>query len=143
MGRDIGEDRLAELWNAGVGSSTQRLIGQKAEEALDEVEPRRVGRREVQVHVREVRQELAARAKERRLALNISQQELAERSGVSLGSIKRFESSGQVSLASLLEIALVLGRLGDFEALFISNDKTASLFEPELKKRKRSSRKTR
>ena len=91
----------------------------------------------------EVRQELAARAKERRLALNISQQELAERSGVSLGSIKRFESSGQVSLASLLEIALVLGRLGDFEALFISNDKTASLFEPELKKRKRSSRKTR
>ncbi len=91
---------------------------------------------------KEVRQELAARAKERRLALNISQQELAERSGVSLGSIKRFESSGQVSLASLLEIALVLGRLGDFETLFASNDKPASLFEPEPKKRKRSSRKT-
>jgi transcriptional regulator with XRE-family HTH domain len=35
----------------------------------------------------EIRQEIAARAKERRLTLNISQKELAERSGVSLGSV--------------------------------------------------------
>ena len=38
----------------------------------------------------EVRQEIAAKAKERRLALNILQMELAERSCVSLGSINRF-----------------------------------------------------
>ncbi len=90
----------------------------------------------------ELRQELAARAKERRLALNISQQELAERSGVSLGSIKRFESSGLISLSSLLEISLVLGCLGDFDTLFTTKDEPLSLFEPESKKRKRSSRKT-
>ena len=91
---------------------------------------------------KEVRQELAARAKERRLALNISQQELAERSGVSLGSVKRFESSGLVSLSSLLEIALVLGCLGDFDALLVSKQEPVSLFAPERKKRKRSSRKS-
>jgi transcriptional regulator with XRE-family HTH domain len=90
----------------------------------------------------ELRQELTVRAKERRLALNISQQELAERSGVSLGSIKRFEGSGLISLSSLLEIALVLGCLGDFDTLFVAKGEPLSLFEPEPKKRKRSSRKT-
>ncbi|MDR2893537.1 MAG: helix-turn-helix domain-containing protein [Deltaproteobacteria bacterium] len=91
---------------------------------------------------KEFRQELAARAKERRLALNISQQELAEHSGVSLGSIKRFESSGLISLSSLLEIALVFDCLGDFDSIFSTKDTPTSLFEPEPKKRKRSSRKT-
>ena len=90
----------------------------------------------------EVRTELAARAKDYRLALNISQKELAERSGVSLGSVKRFESSGLVSLSSLLEIALVLGCLGDFADLFSAKPEPASLFAPEPKKRKRSGRKT-
>lgn len=89
----------------------------------------------------EVRQEIAVRAKERRLALNISQMELAERSGVSLGSVKRFESSGLVSLQSLLEIALVLDSLGDFDNVFSGQIFSASLFAPEPKKRKRSSRK--
>jgi transcriptional regulator with XRE-family HTH domain len=91
---------------------------------------------------KEVCQELAARAKERRLALNISQKELAERSGVSLGSVKRFESSGLVALSSLLEIALVLGCLDDFTGLFAVRQELVSLFAPEPKKRKRSGRKT-
>lgn len=91
---------------------------------------------------KELRQEIAAKAKERRLACNISQRELAERSGVSLGSIKRFESSGLVSLSSLLEIALVLGSLGDFDCLFAAQATPASLFSPEPKKRKRSGRKS-
>ncbi|CAK7044318.1 MAG: hypothetical protein DELT_02964 [Desulfovibrio sp.] len=89
----------------------------------------------------EFRQEIAARAKERRLALNISQQELAKRSGISLGSVKRFETSGLISLSSLMEIALVLGSIGDFDALFTAKNDSRSLFEPEPKKRKRSSRK--
>ena len=89
----------------------------------------------------ENRQEIAARAKERRLALNISQRELAERSGVSLGSVKRFESSGLVSLSSLLEIALVLGCLNDFDCLFAAGKEPVSLFSPEPKKRKRGGRK--
>jgi transcriptional regulator with XRE-family HTH domain len=46
----------------------------------------------------DVRLGIAARARAQRLALNISQKELAERSGVSLGSVKRFETGGLVSL---------------------------------------------
>jgi len=91
---------------------------------------------------KEFREEIAAKVKERRLELNISQKKLAERSGVSLGSIKRFEGSGHISLASLLEISLVLNCMGDFDSLFASKDAPRSLFSPEPKKRKRSSRRT-
>lgn len=45
----------------------------------------------------------------------ISQQELAIKSGVSYGSIKRFEQTGKISFDSLLKIIHVLGRLSDFE----------------------------
>jgi transcriptional regulator with XRE-family HTH domain len=61
---------------------------------------------------------LAKRIRARRREGKLSQAALAARSGVSLGSIKRFEGSGDISLASLLRIALVLGYEADFDALF-------------------------
>ncbi len=60
---------------------------------------------------------LAARAKKLRLAKGWRQVTLAERSGVSLGSLRRFEETGRVSLENLLKLAFALGRLDDFEAL--------------------------
>ncbi len=59
--------------------------------------------------------ELQVKFKERRRTIGYTQNELAMRSGVSLGSLKRFETSGQISLESLLKLALVLECLGDFE----------------------------
>jgi len=63
----------------------------------------------------EIMQELKAKFRERRKSLGYTQNELATRSGVSLGSLKRFERSGQISLESLLKLALVLECLGDFD----------------------------
>ena len=60
----------------------------------------------------------AQRVREQRRALKISQVALSQKSGVSLGSIRRFESTGQISFESLLIIAHVLNRLDDFEQLF-------------------------
>lgn len=62
-----------------------------------------------------------------------TQSELAERSGVSFGSIKRFERTGQISYESLLKIAEVLGRLEAFEAVFEPNDtnKVSDLFNEQ------------
>lgn len=65
----------------------------------------------------EVSLELAKRHKRIRKQLKFSQAELAERSGVSLGSLKRFENSGKISLESLLKLAHLLGKLKDFEDL--------------------------
>lgn len=62
--------------------------------------------------------DLAARLRHLRLAQGWKQSTLAERSGVSLASLRRFEASGRVSLESLLALAFALHRLDDFEALF-------------------------
>lgn len=58
---------------------------------------------------------IAQRHRAMRRRLRISQKEMAARSGVSLGSLKRFESSGKISLDSLLKLSHLLGRLGDFD----------------------------
>ena len=65
----------------------------------------------------EVSKKLAARAKALRLAKGWKQITLAERSGVSLASLRRFEESGKVSLQHLLDLAFALNRLDDFDAL--------------------------
>ena len=62
-------------------------------------------------------QEIALRHRILRKKAGFSQSELARRSGVSLGSLKRFERTGQISLASLLQLTDVLNRLNDFEAI--------------------------
>jgi len=63
--------------------------------------------------------------------LNWTQQDLAERSGVSYGSIKRFERLGKISFESLLKIAEALDRLPEFEKLLILSDnkRLQKLFE--------------
>ena len=61
---------------------------------------------------------LSQKVRLRRREAKLSQAELAARSAVSLGSIKRFESSGEISLCSLLRIAVALGYETDFDTLF-------------------------
>ena len=61
---------------------------------------------------------MVARVKKKRKAMKISQKALAEQSGVSYASIRRFESTGEISLVSLLKIAHALQCLKDFEELF-------------------------
>lgn len=60
---------------------------------------------------------LRERFRTRRLALDLSQHGLAARSGVSLGSLKRFEHTGQIALESLLKLALVLDCLDNFQSI--------------------------
>ena len=65
----------------------------------------------------EIISKLKTNFKTRRKELKITQKELANRSGVSFGSIKRFETSGLISLESLLKVALVLECLDEFSSL--------------------------
>lgn len=64
-----------------------------------------------------VAQDLAQRLRALRLARRWTRRTLAERSGVSEGSLKRFENTAQVSLENLLKLCGALGRLGDFDDL--------------------------
>lgn len=65
-----------------------------------------------------VRKTIAARAKIRRLAENLSRRSLAARSGVPESTIKRFETTGHIALDSLLRLASILDGLDEFGALF-------------------------
>ena len=76
--------------------------------------------------VKEAQAGIAARFKARRLAMNLTQRELAERSGVTLGSLKRFERQGLIALDSLLNLALVLNCLDDFEKLAVESQPIAA-----------------
>jgi transcriptional regulator with XRE-family HTH domain len=67
---------------------------------------------------------IAQRHRTIRKKLKISQKEMAERSGVSLGSLKRFEGSGKISLESLLKLMHLLGRLNDFDHVMEEKENT-------------------
>ncbi len=60
---------------------------------------------------------LADRVRAARLTLGWKQATLAERSGVTLASLRRFERTGKVSLESLLRLCHALGRIDEFEQL--------------------------
>jgi len=66
--------------------------------------------------------DLAQKHRALRRQAGLTQRELAKRSGVSLGSIKRFELSGQISLESLLKSMLILNRLKEFELILNQNE---------------------
>ena len=57
---------------------------------------------------KEINTEIAERMVQLRKRKKLSQKNLALRSGVSLGSLKRFEQMGVISLQSLTKIAIAL-----------------------------------
>lgn len=61
---------------------------------------------------------IAERIRNIRKRRKISQKRLSEKSGVSLGSVKRFETSGEISLISLTKIAIALDISSEMEELF-------------------------
>ena len=66
----------------------------------------------------EINTDIANRMIQLRKRRKISQKELAVKSGVSLGSLKRFEQTGEISLQSFTKLAIALEVEGELEALF-------------------------
>lgn len=66
--------------------------------------------------------EIAQRIKVLRKQKKYTQKEMAYRSNVSLGSYKRFETTGQISFESLLQIAFILNRLEEFDGIFVKSN---------------------
>lgn len=80
-----------------------------------------------------IMQNLKDKFKQKRLSLNLTQEGLSNKSGVSLGSIKRFESSGEISFESLLKVALVLNCLDDFKNIANKKDEQYDSMDDLLK----------
>jgi len=66
----------------------------------------------------EIDKKLAKRVKMIRKRRSITQEKLSALSGVSYGSIKRFETTGQISLLSLTRIAVALDCADEIRGMF-------------------------
>ena len=66
----------------------------------------------------EINLALAKRLSRIRKRRNLSQVQLSEKSNVSYGSIKRFETSGQISLLSLTKLCVALDCVEEIRNLF-------------------------
>ena len=81
----------------------------------------------------EVALELANRLRTCRLDLNWSREELSRRSGVTVASIRRFETTGEIALKRLLILAFVLHKLDDFSDIMTARGAIKTLAELEKK----------
>jgi len=66
----------------------------------------------------EIARDIGKNAQTLRLSKNLSRKTLAERSGVSESSIKRFELTGSATLESMILLATALDELTPFTTLF-------------------------
>ena len=89
----------------------------------------------------EIARLLAERIRAERLRREWKQDTLAERSGVSLPTVRRYERTGRTSLENLLKLCHALGRLDEFADLFkpppaSSIDELAARTAPKQKRRR-------
>ena len=90
----------------------------------------------------EVTAELGLRLKAVRLSQSLTQADLAERAGVSVGTVKVLEKTGQTSVASLIRV--VLGLTDQLQSLFVLKVQSiAEMEQAQLAQRQRAPRKTR
>ncbi len=73
--------------------------------------------------------------KQKRLELDLTQEGLSSKSSVSLGSLKRFEATGKISLESLLKLSLVLKCLEDFQSIAITKVQAISSIDELLEQK--------
>ena len=86
---------------------------------------------------------IGTRAKQLRLMRDLRQEEVAERAGVSTGTVRRFEKTGAISLEGVLRIATALNAERVFDSLFEAPAYASldeALARPELVKRRRAPR---
>ena len=67
----------------------------------------------------DIASELAARLKSHRLTQNLTLEGLARRSGVALGTLKKFERTGRISLVSFIRLVITLKDEAALENLLI------------------------
>ena len=77
--------------------------------------------------------ELGARIRQLRLLANLTQQQLADMSGASLSSIRRFEASGQGSVDLLVRVAQALQVSSQLEPLFVQSTPSIAEVEKSVK----------
>jgi transcriptional regulator with XRE-family HTH domain len=66
----------------------------------------------------EISKVIAGDFKHRRIEKNMTREDIAEKSGVAISNIARFEQKGLISLKNLIELASSLGYLAEVKNIF-------------------------
>lgn len=90
----------------------------------------------------EISKDIAKDFRKRRTEKAFSQREVAEKSKVPLATLRRFESTGRISLRSLVALAIALGYVSEISSVF-REAKYRSIDELEQIKRNRDKRRAR
>ena len=67
----------------------------------------------------QIAKDISQRLRKIRKSKNMSQQETADKAGISYASYKRFEQKHEISFMSLIKIAIALDSEKDFEGMFL------------------------
>lgn len=78
-------------------------------------------------------QKIAGQVRDRRLAMNLTQEGLAARSGVPVATLRKFEQKGVISLESFLKLLMVLGGLEEVIQVLKPTKPTFTSIEEVLK----------
>lgn len=77
----------------------------------------------------EIQSALGTRLRAQRLAQALTQHELAQMAGLSLGALRKLEHDGQCSLATLVRVVQALGLVGELDDLFIPKRQSIAQME--------------
>lgn len=91
----------------------------------------------------EILRSLGIRLREQRLAQSLTQRELAQMAGLSLGALRKLETDGQCALETLVRAAQALGLLEALEDLFVLKRQSIAQMEriDAVRRRQRAPRK--
>lgn len=91
-------------------------------------------------HPNEIAMEMANDFRKRRIEKNLTREQVADKSGVAVSNITRFEQKGLISLKNLIGIAMVLGYTSEIRHIF-SQPKYATMEELQQIKRNTNKKK--
>jgi transcriptional regulator with XRE-family HTH domain len=88
----------------------------------------------------EIAMDIAHDFRRRRIEKNLTREQVADRSGVAISNITRFEQKGLISLKNLIGIALALGYTSEIKGVF-SQPKYSTMEELQQIKRNANKKK--
>lgn len=93
------------------------------------------------ITVANAQEKIAENVRLQRLAVSLTQQGLAQRSGVALPTLRKFEQKGLISLESFLKLQMVLGGLENVTKSIEPNSSAFSSIDEVLEANKKPTRK--
>jgi len=88
----------------------------------------------------EALEQTAAAMRQHRIAHRLTQEDLSQKSGVPLATLRKFERTGLISLESFFKLALVTGVLDKLVSMIETQGTTATSLDEILKQNKKPKR---